>query len=413
MPAITFTTGGALKKSALRHANERLVLNSIRQNPAVSRADIVRITGLSPSSVTFIVKRLKAARLVSEGKNGNAAPQVGRQPVALRLRNEARLAIGVDIALSGAQLVLAGLDDKIIARKAVSWHANSDVFLDKVHNAIRSLLEPLAPGQPLGVAVALPGSIDRNTGRVIAAENLHWMGVEAGARLRRDIALPFYFENNAKVSALGEMWASERDPQPLRHFVFVSATGGLGTGIVVNGQLLHGSFSAASEFGHVILYPDGRRCQCGNTGCWEQYASDFALCRRWAELSGNADDADCRSIVAEARAGDATAKAALADTATYIGLGFVSLVNAFNPEAIIVSDYIAEAWDMIEDRVWSVLRSRNPANFLTGLRILRSRHANDSRLAGAVALVLSTFFSSFGQGTRSNPANAVFIQAAP
>ncbi len=101
MPLVTFTTGGVLQKSALRQANERLVLNLIRRSPSISRAEIVRVPGLSPSSVTFIVKRLKKEKLVCddklEGRAGSGANYTG-----LSLRRVARVALGVDITRSGA-----------------------------------------------------------------------------------------------------------------------------------------------------------------------------------------------------------------------------------------------------------------------------------------------------------------------
>jgi len=411
MPAVTFTTGGALKKSALRQANERLVLSAIRQNPAVSRADIVRMTGLSPSSVTFIVKRLTRDDLIREDKV-DGQPQVGRQPTALRLRSDARLAVGVDVTLTGARLVLAGLDDSIVTRKKVPWHPNCTVFLGRIHETIRSLVDPLAPGQALGVGVALPGSIDRATGRVIAAENLNWIDLDIGSVLRGRLEIPFYYENIAKLSALAEMWLSDRDPQPLRNFISVAARGGLGTGVVINGQILQGATSAASECGHIVLYPEGRKCQCGNTGCWEQYVSDIALCQLYRERSGCADaEIEPQDVLRLAREGDANAAAVVSEAARNLGLGFANVIMAFNPEAIVVGDYLADGWDLMEETVWSVLRSRVPSYFLNVLRVMPSRHAADAPLIGATALVLSRFFSRFDHGSQATPSNSVLIQS--
>lgn len=413
MPAVTFTTEGALGKSALRYANERLVLNAIRQNAGVSRADIGRITGLSPSSVTFIVKRLKRDRLVGEGKT-TAPTQVGRQPTALHIQHDAHLALGVDLTLAGATIALTNLDAKSLKRKTVAWHANPDAFFGKVHEAIRSLAEPLPPGQLLGAGVALPGFIDRASGRVIAAENLNWFDVDAGRLLSRDLSFPFWFENTAKLSALAEMWSSDGDPRPLRNFVSITAHSGLGTGVIINGQILQGATAAASEFGHIILHPDGRHCECGNTGCWEQYASDLALARLYRESGGDpkGEEPDAADVVKRARAGDKIALQVLDETARNVGLGFVSLIMAFNPEAIVVGDYLAEAWDLMEEPVWSIVRSRAPAYFLTGLRIVPSRHKADVALVGAVALVLTRFFQSFDYGSRATPSNSVSIRAS-
>src|SRR5438270_4049901 len=102
MAQITFTTHGALGKSALRKANERLALNAIRQNPSISRSDIGRITGLSPSSVTFIINRLKARELIVESAP-KTQRQMGRKPTSLAFRAEAMLAIGVEVVPSGSR----------------------------------------------------------------------------------------------------------------------------------------------------------------------------------------------------------------------------------------------------------------------------------------------------------------------
>ncbi|MCX6622036.1 MAG: ROK family transcriptional regulator [Acidobacteria bacterium] len=378
MPAITFTTDGALQKSALRQANERLLLNTIRQRPSISRADIVRVTGLSPSSVTYIVKRLKQGRLVSEEKVDGGG-QVGRQPTALHLRRGSRIGIGVEVTLSGARIAVGDLSDTILSRGSVPWNPDSRVFFEQVHTALRAILDPLAPGKALAVGVGLPGFIDRATGKVIAAENFGWFNVEAGALLRQSLEVPFYFENDAKLSALAEMWFAGRDATPLTDFVVINARGGLGTGVIINRQVLQGAVSAASEFGHVSLNPAGPQCPCGNVGCWELYASDLALLRMYREEPGVGPVTEPVEILARARAGEAAACRVLA------------------------------GWDLLEAGAWDVLRSRIAKHYLNGLRIIPSRHGTDSALMGAVALVLSGFFHSFDHGTQSQPSNSVRI----
>jgi predicted NBD/HSP70 family sugar kinase len=300
------------------------------------------------------------------------------------------------------------MNDAIVARKAVPWHDNYSLFFERVNAALRSLLESMSPGQALGVGVALPGFIDEDTGRVLAAENFNWLGVDAGELLRRDLPVPFHFENTARLSALAEMWSSERGPNALRHFVSITARGGLGTGVIIDGQLLRGSSSAGAEFGHISIYPEGRRCICGNTGCWEQYASDLALARIYREESGlSGAEADAEAIVIRARAGDVFALRGLTETARHVGLGFVNLVMALNPQAIVLSDYLAESWDLIEDTVWTVLRGRVAPYYLSGLRIFPSRHGAESSLRGAVALVFSRFFGGFGDENGAQGANSV------
>ncbi len=408
MTGVTFTTKGALRKSALRQANERLALDAIRQNPAISRSDLARITGLSPSSVSFIVNRLLRARLLREEKVENHS-QVGRRPTALYLVREAMLAIGVEISQNESRIALADVHGEILRHKSIPWHANHDILGQRIHAALRSLVEETASQKVLGIGVALPGTIDRNTGRVIAAENLNWLNVDLDGLIHGRLTLPFYYENSAKLSALAESWFTEPGQRALRDFVFITPTNGLGTGIITNGHLLQGSSAIGGEFGHVMLYPDGRKCSCGNQGCWEQYGCDAALLRVYAENGGTQDDGAELSpaeVVRRARGGEEAARNTLRQVARDLGLGFVNLVMVFNPEALVVGGYIADAWDFIEDIVWQALRSRAPHYALAGLRVFPSNHATDSSLLGAVALVYSHFFTRFehdAEGAHSAP----------
>ena len=413
--AVTFTTKGALNKSALRQANERLVLNGIRQNAPLSRLDLARITGLSPSSITFILKRLKRDKMISEEKLANQS-QLGRRPTLLSLRPEARLTVGVEVARAGARVVMADWSGRVLRETAIACHPNPELYLDRVHSAIRTLVKPIPAERVLGVGVGLPGTIDRTSGKVIAAENLNWFGIDAGAALRKQLPFPFYYENTAKLSALAEMWFSERNGRQLRDFVFVSANGGLGTGVIINGQLLQGANSEAAEFGHTTLYADGRRCVCGSTGCWEQYACDLALCRLYSELNAHGGDGaaevDATAIVRMAREGDPVARRALDETACHLGTGFANLIWALNPEAIVVGDWLAEAWDMIEEHIWKTVRSRVAGYYLSGVRIYPSTHAADSSLLGAVALVLNRFFTSFNPTEEGRSSHSVAMYSS-
>lgn len=391
----------ALRKSDVRETNERLLLNIIRQNLGVSRADLARITGFSPSSVTFVVNRMIRDGLLSESPS-EAPAQVGRRPLILRLRPESLFAVGVEITRSEARIACAGLDGRISKLRTVPRHQDHHVFLVRVRDAIRAMAGRKSGGRLLGVGVSLAGTIDRATGYVVAAENLGWFGIDVGQVLSDGLAAPFYYENDAKLSALAERWCCEPGSKPLDNFVFLTLSPGLGTGVVIEGRLFHGSTGEASEFGHTSLFPDGRRCVCGSAGCWEEYASQRALERLYAEKRGDPCPQPCvdaDAIIRLARDGDSMALEVLRETASYLGMGCANLNAAFNPEAIIVGDYLAAAWDLMEDGVWDSLRLRAPNRYLTQLRIAPSRHGRDSALMGALALVLSTFFTGSGQNT--------------
>jgi len=396
----------ALRKADVREANQRLLLNIIRQNQAASRADIVRITGFSASSVTFIVNRMLRDGLVSESGSEHHA-QVGRRPLILRLRPESLVAAGVEIARSGARLAIADLNGAILKQRTVPWHPDYHAFLARVRAALRTLTASVAPDRLLGVGVSISGTTDHATGRVVAAENLGWFSVDAGSILSEGSTAPFHFENDAKLRALAERWFCEPGGKPLDNFVFLAMCPGLGTGVIIDGHLFHGATGEASEFGHTILYPGGRSCVCGGAGCWEEYASQRALERLYSERCGAAGRRrrpNAEEIVHMARQGDAVAQESLRITATHVGLGCANLNAAFNPEAIIVGDYLASAWDLMKDHIWEILRRQAPHRSLSALRIVPSKHGRDSALKGALALVLSRFFTEPGPSTATGSA---------
>ncbi|MCZ2156126.1 MAG: ROK family transcriptional regulator [Bryobacterales bacterium] len=354
MSTVTLTTRRVLRKADLREANERLILNLIRQTPDISRSDLVRVTGFSASSVSLIVNRLIRRGWVHEERLESNA-QTGRPPVALRLNANSMLAIGVEISREITRIAVADLDGRILRQKPLPWHSSASVFLGRLRSVIHAEISACGEGKVLGVGVALPGTIRRDTGRVTAAESLGWFDIDVGGELSRRSKVPFYYDNNAKLAAMAERWYRKPGSPEIKDYVFITAQGGLGTGVVIDGRILHGADGEASEFGHTLLYANGRKCICGNTGCWEEYASDRALVRIYAEKApGEASRVlpSAEEIVQLARSGNEPALAALAEVARNLSLGFVNLIYALNPEAIIVGDCLGKAWDLIEPEVW-------------------------------------------------------------
>jgi len=325
------------------------------------------------------------------------------------------LAIALEIKPDGTRLALADLSGRFLRQKLIPWNSNPQVLAQRAHAAIRSMIDQAGSSRVLGVGVGLPGSIQRLGGRVIAAENLNWFNVDFGTPLRGRLQLPFYFENSARLSALAEKWFAEPGSKPLQDFIFIATTGGIGTGVFTGGHLLEGATAVGGECGHIILHPDGLRCTCGNRGCWEQYASDKALCRLYAEYAGLADSTRCDAagILDLARQGDEAATRALSEVADSLALGLANLLMVFNPEAIIVGDFAADAWDLIEARIWAVLKGRAPRYALAPVRIVPTTHACDSALLGGASVVFSHFFTRFDNGGDSvRPGEVLLMQGA-
>ena len=414
MPSVTITTSGVLQKSALREANDRLVLDTIRRNPGISRNQLAQISSFSPTSMSFVVNRLLRSGLVREEKL--KAVSSGRPPTGLWLCADALTAIGVEIAKPVSRVILVNLQGEVLLTRSISWDSDPKRFLSKLAVEIQAVGTALQARQVLSVGVSLPGTIHMETGRVIGAEGIGWFDVEAGAILRELVEWPLLFENNANLAALAEQWYSPGLGLQPRYFIYILMQGGLGSAVVVDNRILHGYSSSGTEFGHSTLYPDGRRCACGNRGCWEQYASDAALVRHYRERGGVTDDHTpvldlSYRIIELARAGDAMALAALHETAGYLGLGLASMTAALNPQAIVVGAPMAAAWDLVEDRIRAVLAERVSSYYYNGLQVMPSRVDTDSALRGAAILALRSYFNHFDHAKTDTSPNRVVMEA--
>jgi predicted NBD/HSP70 family sugar kinase len=244
--------------------------------------------------------------------------------------------------------------------------------------------------------------VDPGGGHVLHAPTLGWRDVNLRDPLSVALGIPVHIENSGKACALAQLWATRSDIIASGNSVFVSVSDGVGTGIVVNGEVLRGRHNTAGEFGHVPLSIDGPKCSCGATGCWEAYISNLATLSRYlgqdvSELRPRDTETagfTVEDLIARARAGDAKALAAINSTARYLGLGLASIVNALDPARIFIGGEITTAWSLIEPIVRSALRERTLTEFGGSTEIHIVAAEDHPRLRGAVALVAAPAFAA-------------------
>jgi predicted NBD/HSP70 family sugar kinase len=292
---------------------------------------------------------------------------------------------------------------QIGAVSSFQTNRDHDVLIQDLARRIKQLLADYKEiGSCAGVGVVVPGMVDLAAGRVLHAPTLAWRDVNLRDPLTAAIGFPVHIENSGKACALAQLWATRSDVLTAGHSVFVSVSDGVGTGIVVNGELMRGRHNTAGEFGHVPLSIDGPRCSCGATGCWEAYVSNIATLSRYfgrdlAEPGPRDVDASTftvEDLIARARAGDAKALAAINSTARYLGLGLASIINAIDPARVYVGGEITTAWSLIEPIVRSALRERTLTEFggMTEVHVVPAEE--HPRLRGAVALVAAPAFAA-------------------
>ncbi len=276
-------------------------------------------------------------------------------------------AIGVDI---GGTKVWAGAVDEVgellaeVHRDTPERSTRPAVVEDVIVSAVQQVLldARLTAGEVVGVGVGAAGFVFADRGSVVFAPHLSWRDEPLRDRLSGRLGLPVTVDNDANAAA----WAEYRfgAGQGESQLLLVTLGTGIGGGLVIDGRVERGRHGMAGEFGHMIVVPDGRRCECGNRGCWEQYASGSVVLREARELvqaggpyaeelrrrcAGVPQTLDGPAVTAAAHTGDAAAQEILAEVGRWLGLGLANLVAALDPGVIVVGGGVSTADDLLLD----------------------------------------------------------------
>ena len=311
----------------------------------------------------------------------------------------APLGIGIDI---GGTKVAAGVvdaDGVITERLQVPTPSHSP---QAVEDAILDLVTRLCSRHPgvESVGIGAAGWVDNTQAVVRFSPHLAWREEPLKQRLRERIDLALIVDNDANAAA----WAEYRFGAGQGSSVMVCITlgTGIGGGLVINGDLFRGTYGMAGEWGHMISVPGGHRCECGNRGCWEQYASGNALVREARELArsnspmayrllemlgGNPDTITGPGVTAAAVQGETTAIELLADVGQWLGQGIANLAAALDPDLVVIGGGVSAAGDLLLDPARQAFaRTLTGRGFRTPARLELAHFRNDAGLIGAADL---------------------------
>ncbi|MET9797901.1 ROK family glucokinase [Nocardiopsis alba] len=272
------------------------------------------------------------------------------------------LTIGVDV---GGTKVAAGVvtpGGRVLARVRTQTPERSK-SPEVVEDTIVSVVSELRRRYPVrAVGVGAAGFVDERRSRVLFAPHLSWREEPLRDALAVRLGLPVVVENDANASAWAEVRAGAG--RGVDDVVVVNLGTGIGGAIVSDGVLRRGRYGLAGEFGHMMVVPGGHRCECGNRGCWEQYASGNALTREARELvaaespvaealrqevGGDPALITGPLVSALARKGDRACRELMEEAGAWLGVGLANLAAAFDPELFVIGGGVSEAGGLLLD----------------------------------------------------------------
>ncbi|WP_246103293.1 ROK family transcriptional regulator [Rhizobium straminoryzae] len=347
-----------------RAMNRRLILNLIRKEGALSRADLAAATGLSPAAVTFVVTDLLAEGYLIEGETAPGGG--GRRPVPLSINYRGSLAIGVKMNLGSLDCVLTDLSTAVISSLSVSFDSPSpQTVLSAAEAAIGRLLRtvPEQAGKLTGVGFSMPGTIDMAAGVCVSSNRFGWRNVPFAGLLRERISAPVWMEDDTLAFALAQHLFGLGS----QHSVFLALAVGVGIGCatVANGVVLRGAHGHAGKLGHVTHRLEGPMCECGRIGCLQTFHSVPAIVDSWRRGKGLGSELDRYSMKEAALQGDDLARTLLQRAGEDIGVHLANVINSTDPEVVVVGGEAVTFGDLLFDPMRKSLErycySRPPA----------------------------------------------------
>ncbi len=315
-----------------REHNVRLVLRALANLGPISRADIARRTQLTRTTVSDVVTQLSVAGLVQEVGRGPSSG--GKAPILLQIPRDARQIIGVHVGDGHVRGAIVNLAGDVSHRERVDLEArDGQVALRQLEEIIDRLIAH-ASGVPLGIGIGTPGVVDTPTGTVRWAVHLDWRDLRLGPRLRARTGLPVYVANDSQAAALAE-WTFGGHTTA-RAMVAMRVGTGIGAGIVIDDRLYQGDGAGAGEIGHTTVAANGIGCRCGRTGCLETVASVPATLERVRVALGTPARPELAEAVAAFHAGHPGVRAAVLESARYIGRAVGALIDTLDIRQIVL-----------------------------------------------------------------------------
>ncbi|MEN6387731.1 MAG: ROK family transcriptional regulator [Candidatus Cryosericum sp.] len=376
-------------QTSVKVENTSSILRAIYETSDISRADLVRLTGLTAPTVSRIVSFLVEQGVITESpgkRNG-----VGRKPVVLHFNGRSRYIVAIDFSWAHVRVAIMDLGGGILDRSehAIDPRGQAKAEFEIAISAIQESLNRHPGIKIIGIGFAAPGLINSESGTIISIPNFPSIrNLQVRQLLEERFGYPTFVVNDANAEAIAEKFFGQgRDASD---FVLVHLGYGIGAGLIVGGRLYTGNFGVSGEIGHTSVdRRHGKWCDCGNRGCLELYAGLRAVLEDVSvRLGRQVQFIELQQLASE---GDGKVLEVLKDKGELIGYALVNIVNIVAPQRIILTGQVAALGSPIFEPMKHVISERCFYRVADQISITLSSLAENSTLLGAMTIVLDDF----------------------
>lgn len=317
--------------SSLKIRNRGLIFKLIATGQCTSRIELAKMSGLTKMSVTNIISEFMAGDLVEE-IDIETKMNVGRNPIALDISHKAPKIIGILIGRDSCAAVLCDFKLHVLKQLQVDLgQCNQDKLINKIFELVDQMLA--YDSNVMGIGVSSIGPVDIHNGIILNPPNFYGIkNVSIVSILSEKYNLPVTLEGQYNCAALAEK--NYGNCRGYHDFIFIGITNGVGSGVVIDDQILSNTYGLGSEIGHISIDFNGNQCACGNKGCLETYIGIKVMNAKLAKVTGRGNSFEnyCKQYKA------VEVDEVLTDMIEKMACALTTAVNMLNCEAIVIGD---------------------------------------------------------------------------
>ncbi len=371
--------------TTIRTENRRKILQLLIKERELTLAEISRNLEISIPTVTKNIEQLVEEGLAE--KSGVSEAVVGRKPAVIKFLPNSYYTFGIEFLTRSVRMALTNLDANIVGESTLRDidYGDIDALMQRIRAEFSVILENqhIESGNVAGIGFALPGVVNEETRVLKIAPNLGLKNIDFG-QYEALFGIPIFIENEANAAAMAELKVGIA--KELRNLVYVSVLlKGIGTGIVVGGQLYKGKHKRAGEYGHTTVASHGKLCACGRRDCWELYASGNALLTGYEQRTGRMPETFAQFFEI-LTACEPAAIETFDEYIEYIALGIEDIILVQDPHYVILGGILTPFSDVILPPLQEKIFQENNFYDGTDVTVMCSTLRGDSTILGAALL---------------------------
>lgn len=379
----------------IKRKNRTTVFEIIKNHSPLSRAEIARLTGMSPTTVSRIVAELDHLDFMHEIEQETTS--VGRKAILLKVNPKSVLSVGVEIDKTVIRIGAVDLDGSVIGGKSIARNPeeSAEATLGSIAAGINALIddERLDRRRIVGIGVGLPGIIDHAGGKAVLSAQLGWKQADIAGLLKARTGLAVAVDNELKVKSLAEhMYGAAKGS---KRSVLIGFGSGVGSSLIIDGDIYRGESNSAGEVGHTVVDPGGLRCDCGKKGCLQTYIAEAALIEQASRVK---PVASLDELFQARRDGERWAADIVDRAMAFIAVTIGNVACMYNPDTVILTGKLVERYPEVRafiaekcmsEYVWEPLRGT--------FRIAYSAFEQDGVIIGSGLLAQGRFLDIASQ----------------